>query len=122
VHELSISRSILDAAIRHAEGRRVVSVSLSVGALRQVVPDTLSFYFELVSRGTACEGAELQTRLVPARMSCACGHAWELSEVSFRCPRCDGGEVTVLDGEQLCVEAIEVQDGAPALPGAGGSG
>ncbi len=108
MHELSISRAILETASRHAEGRRVVSLILSIGALRQVVPDTLQFYFGIVSRSTVCEGALLEPRLVPARLRCACGQEWELSDVSFRCPRCGSGEVTVLDGEQLCLESIEV--------------
>ncbi len=34
MHELSISRAILDTAHRHAAGRRVVRVSVTIGALR----------------------------------------------------------------------------------------
>ena len=36
--------------VRHADGRRVSVVSLRVGVLRQVVPDSLEFYFDLVAR------------------------------------------------------------------------
>ena len=43
----------MQTAVRHAGGRRVVVVSMRLGALRQVVPDTPSFAFELA--GTACE-------------------------------------------------------------------
>jgi hydrogenase nickel incorporation protein HypA/HybF len=110
MHELSISRAILDTATRHAGGRRVVLVSVTIGALRQVVPESLTFYFQIVSRGTVCEGAPLRPRLVPARLRCACGQEWELEEPSFRCPRCGGGQVTVLDGDQLSVESIEVEE------------
>ena len=39
VHELSLSSAILDTVLRHAEGRKVNAVELTVGALRQVVPD-----------------------------------------------------------------------------------
>ncbi len=110
MHELSISRSILDAAVAHAGGRRVRRIDMTIGALRQVVPGSLAFYFEIVSRGTACEGARLQTRLASARLRCACGEEWELQEPSFRCPRCAGGEVTVLGGEELTVDSIEVEE------------
>ena len=45
-------------------------VSLRIGHLRQVVPDSLAFYFELVSRETLCEGARLEQEVVPARLRC----------------------------------------------------
>lgn len=110
MHELSISRAILDTAARHAAGRRVVLVSVTIGALRQVIPESLAFYFQVVSRGTVCEGALLQARSVPARLRCSCGEEWELEEPSFRCLRCGGAQVSVLDGDQLSVESIEVEE------------
>ena len=110
MHELSISRAIVETANRHAAAGRVLSVRVAIGALRQVLPDSLRFYFEIVARGTACDGALLDTRLVPARMECACGEAWELEDVCFRCPRCGGAEVSVVSGEELCVESIEVEE------------
>ena len=110
MHELSISRAIVETANRHAAAGRVLSVRVAIGALRQVLPDSLRFYFEIVARGTACDGALLDTHLVPARMRCACGEEWELADVCFTCPRCGGAEVTVLCGDELCVESIEVEE------------
>ncbi|HMD51249.1 MAG TPA: hydrogenase maturation nickel metallochaperone HypA [Solirubrobacteraceae bacterium] len=110
MHELSIGREILETAVHHAEGRPVLLVSVTIGALRQVVPDSLQFNFAILARGTVCEGARLQARLVPARLRCECGHEWELHELSFLCPRCGGGRTSVLDGEQLSVESIEVEE------------
>jgi len=108
MHELSLSRAILTTALEHSGGRHVARVSLTVGALRQVVPESLAYCFEIVARGTACEGAEFEQRLAPARMRCACGEQWELQEPSFRCPCCGGAQTIVLDGEQLSVDSIEV--------------
>jgi Zn finger protein HypA/HybF involved in hydrogenase expression len=34
-------------------------ISLRVGALRQVVPESLELYVEIVGRGTLCEAARL---------------------------------------------------------------
>jgi hydrogenase nickel incorporation protein HypA/HybF len=110
MHELSLSRSILDSALAHADGRRVLAVQVTVGALRQVLPESLVFYFEIVARGTACDGARLVTNPVPARLRCDCGHEWELQEPAFRCPRCDSSRVTVMSGDELTVESIEVEE------------
>lgn len=113
MHELSIGMAIVDAAVRHAGGRRVMAVRVRTGALRQVVPDSLDFCFGIVAAGTACEGALLEQQLVPARLECAgCGHEWELLELSFLCPRCGGQEVSVVSGEELEVESIEVEEEA----------
>jgi hydrogenase nickel incorporation protein HypA/HybF len=110
MHELSLSRAIVETATRHAGARRVVLVSVTIGALRQVAPKSLTFYFEIVARGTVCEGAVLEARLLPARMRCACGEEWELQETSFRCPACGGGQTSILDGDQLSVDSIEVEE------------
>ncbi len=69
MHELSLASAIVDTVERHADGRSVSVISMSVGALRQVVPDSLEFYVELVGRGTVCEGARLELELVPARLA-----------------------------------------------------
>ena len=78
MHELSISSAIVDTAVRHADGRRVTQVDVRVGALRQVVPDSLEFYFGIVSRDTAARTRALELELVGAWLRCeVCGHEWD---------------------------------------------
>jgi hydrogenase nickel incorporation protein HypA/HybF len=113
VHELSVSTAVVDTVVRHAAGRRVLTVRVRLGRLRQVVPDSLAFYFNLVSRETVCEGAVLEQEVVAARLACTpCAYEWEIEVPAFRCPRCGGAEVAVLSGEELEVESIEVEEGA----------
>ena len=40
---------------------------MRVGRLRQVVPDSLRFYFEIVARDTVCEDARLELDEIEAR-------------------------------------------------------
>jgi hydrogenase nickel incorporation protein HypA/HybF len=110
MHELSIARAIVDAAARHAGGRRVVQVRLRVGALRQVVPETLTFAFDLAARGSVCEGARLEQELIPARLRC-CGRSWKLERPDFRCPTC-GGAAEPVGGDELEIESIELEEAA----------
>ncbi len=124
MHELSIARAIVEKAREHSSGRPVLRVHVTVGALRQVVPDSLEFYFAIASRGTACEGAVLETHPRAAWLRCPCGFAWELESASFLCPSCGGGEASVESGEELTVDSIEVWQGsgpppAPAVRAAG---
>jgi hydrogenase nickel incorporation protein HypA/HybF len=108
---------VLNTAVRHADGRKVSIVSLRIGRLRQVVPDTLEFYFALVARGTICEGARLEHELVEARLRCdPCGRAWEISIPAFRCPTCGGSQVQVASGNEFEIESIEVEEDACIAP------
>ena len=88
-------------------------VELRIGGLRQVVPDSLEFYFEICTRETVCEGARLELELVPARLRCgACAHEWEPDPPAFRCPACAAADCAVVAGEELEVESIEVEEAA----------
>jgi len=110
VHELSLSSAIVNTVVKHAEGRPVTVVSLRIGRLRQVIPDTLEFYFGFVSRGTVCEGARLEQQVVPAALRCrGCERSWEIDFPDFRCPACGRADVEVVSGEEFEVESIEVE-------------
>ena len=125
MHELAISSAIVDTALRHAGGRRVSAVNLRIGTLRQVVPDSLSFYFGIVARDTLCEDASLELELVRALLRCgACGREWDpapgpaLDGVlipMFRCPGCGAAGAQTLAGDELEVESIEVEDAASGV-------
>jgi hydrogenase nickel incorporation protein HypA/HybF len=116
MHELSLAGAVIDTAERHAGGRRVVLIQLRLGELRQVVPDSLAFYFEHVARGTLCEGAALEYETVAAALGCgACGANWTLDDAGFRCPRCGASDVAVESGNEFEVESIEVEE--PACTG-----
>jgi hydrogenase nickel incorporation protein HypA/HybF len=121
VHELAIADSVVRIACAHAAGRRVSKVELKVGHLRQVVPSALEFAFGLVAEGTELEGAELAMENVPAGGRCrSCGADGPLPEFPLRCQSCGGFDVEVLRGEELLVDALEIED--EALIGNGGMG
>ena len=112
MHELSLSSAIVNTVVKHAAGRPVSVVSMRVGALRQVVPDTLDFYFGFVASGTVCEGARLEQELIPARLRCAtCEREWDIELPIFMCPECGpSGRVEVASGDEFEVESIEVEE------------
>jgi hydrogenase nickel incorporation protein HypA/HybF len=111
MHELSIAEAIVDVATRHAEGRRVVRVEVKVGHLRQVVPDSLGFAFGLVAQGTALDGAELTITHVPAAGRCGdCGVESVMEGFPLCCARCGGLNMDVFAGEELLVDALELEE------------
>ncbi|MFZ1154527.1 MAG: hydrogenase maturation nickel metallochaperone HypA [Solirubrobacteraceae bacterium] len=111
MHELSIAEAIVDVATRHAAGRRVAKVEVRVGHLRQVVPDSLDFAFGLVTQGTALDGAELAITHVPAAGRCReCGAENVMKDFPLCCARCGGLDVEVLAGEEMLVDALELDE------------
>ena len=111
MHELSIAESVVRIAERHADGRRVAKVELKVGHLRQVVPSALAFAFELVAQGTCVEGAELAIEEIPAAGRCRrCGAESEFHDFPLQCPVCEGLDLELLAGEELLVDALELDD------------
>jgi len=117
VHELSLSSAIVNTVIKHADGRQVTTVHMRIGALRQVVPDTLEFYWGFVAQGTVCEGAVLEQELISARLRCApCDREWEIDVPAFRCPTCGGADVAVVAGNEFEVESINVEEVACTAP------
>lgn len=121
MHELSIAGAIADVALRHAGGQRVTRVEVEIGHLRQVVPSALDFAFELVTRESPLEGAELAVTDVPTRGRCrCCGHDGPLPEFPLACSACRALDVEVTAGEELLVTALEIDDEeekAPEWPG-----
>jgi len=130
VHELALSKAILAVAARHSGGRRVRDVRVRVGALRQAIPESIRFHFEIVARGTVCEGARLEQERVPAALACArCGTEWDpaprpafdaehlIPVPRFRCPSCGNAEARVVAGDELVVESIDVEEDACIAPG-----
>jgi hydrogenase nickel incorporation protein HypA/HybF len=86
-------------------------VRLRVGAMRQVVPESLAFYFEIVARDTACDGATLELEQIDARLRCReCDRQWSPQIPAFRCPDCGSASVEVRAGDELEVDYIEVEE------------
>jgi hydrogenase nickel incorporation protein HypA/HybF len=114
VHELSLADAVVTIARDHARGRRVTSVEVKVGRLRQVVPDALEFAFELVAAGTEVEGAELRVEHVPVRVQCArCGTESEADDFPLACADCGSVDVDVITGDELLVESLELEEEVP---------
>ena len=111
MHELSLAESVVRIACRHAAGRPVARVELKIGHLRQVVPSALEFAFELVAQGTPVEGAELVLEEVPAAGRCRrCGSESELPGFPLHCAACGSLDLELLRGEELLVDALEIED------------
>ncbi|MFD3500399.1 hydrogenase maturation nickel metallochaperone HypA [Streptomyces sp. NPDC058678] len=117
MHEMSVALAVIDqvekAAAQAGDVTAVRSVRLLVGELAGVVPDSLSFCFELACAGTVLEGAELVTEAVPGRARCTpCGHEWAVGmPPRLSCPECGGVSTDLLSGRELQIASVHWEDG-----------
>jgi hydrogenase nickel incorporation protein HypA/HybF len=111
VHELSLCRSIGTIVRTHAADRKVEVVHLQVGQLRQVVPETLVYCWDIVNEGTVCEGSLLDIDHVPGELTCSeCGTKTRMEQMRIMCGSCGSTRVAVTGGEELLVTSIELAE------------
>lgn len=112
MHEVALSMQLAKVVTRAAEGRQVRQIRLRIGALRQVVPETLAYAWKFVSKDSSLADAQLSIEWIPAVIECPEGHRTELGpELGFTCPVC-GKPGRVVAGEEFTVVDIDV---APTL-------
>jgi len=116
VHEVSIAQSLLEIVeeeVARYPGARVSRISLRIGRLREVIPESLRFAFEVISKGRVTEGASLHIEEVPLSLRCLdCQRVWVAETPFMICPGCGGREVEIISGQELEIESLEIEDGA----------
>ena len=112
MHEMSIAHSLIEIIKEEMEkhdAKVLRSVRLNIGQMSGVVPDSLSFCFEVITAGTEWEGARLVMDLVPLEGFCrACEDAFQIENYAFSCPACGSKEIEVLGGQDLSIVDMEV--------------
>ena len=116
MHELSICTSLVSIVETHADGRPVERVLLDIGHLRQVIPETLAYSWEIVTADTPLAGSTLSINHIPAVIECrACGAATTIELPLFRCP-CGSTDTELVAGRELMVRSLELTEPEPAAP------
>ena len=113
MHELSLCQAILDHTLARAGDRPVRRVEVRIGHLRQVVPDSLQFAWEMLTESTDLADCELVIEHVPAVVHCnACGADTTLDLPVLACAACEDMGVELRSGEELELAWIDVAEGA----------
>jgi hydrogenase nickel incorporation protein HypA/HybF len=107
---MSLCQAIADIVRPYAAGKHVEVVRVRIGALRQAVPDSLSFCWMLMRDYEDMPDAELELELVNAEVNCrSCGRESTItSRWSLLCPHCESADVEVLRGDELLVTSLDI--------------
>jgi hydrogenase nickel incorporation protein HypA/HybF len=115
MHELSVAMCIVEGAEEEAANRgcaRVSAVYLRLGALSGVVKDALLSSYDLVCEGTRLEGSRLLIEELPVVIYCQrCAAPYPLPSIQqFCCPMCGAPAGDVVQGRELEVTALEIEE------------
>ncbi|HUH67246.1 MAG TPA: hydrogenase maturation nickel metallochaperone HypA [Syntrophales bacterium] len=115
MHELSVTESILNIVLKHAQtnrAERVLSIGLRIGELSELVGECIQHYFDYLSKGTIAEGAALEIERSPIMFECTeckCTFQVSLSETKdFTCTRCHSAKVKLVSGREFYIKDITI--------------
>ena len=112
MHEMSIAQSVIDIVEEEMQkngAKTLRSVRLNIGQMSAIVPDSLSFCFEIIIKDTHLDGARLIMDLTPLMGYCPeCEEEFEIEDYAFSCPKCGDTKIKTIAGQDLSIVEIEV--------------
>lgn len=124
MHEFSAACSIVDTAVEAAQSNdatKVNVVNIEVGEFTFLIPEQLAFNFEIASKNSIVEGAELRIKTVKGKLLCSdCGFEGESIVdpdippqlavfAPMKCPKCGGSSTTITGGKDFIITNIEAE-------------
>ena len=124
LHEFSAACSIVDTAVEAAKNNNAIKitvVNIEIGEFTFLIPEQLAFNFEIASKNTIAEGAELRIKNVKGRLLCSdCGFEGESQVDSdipsqlaafapMKCPKCGSSSTTITGGKDFIITNIEAE-------------
>ena len=124
MHEFSAACSIVEAAVAAAEkhnAKTVTAVNIEIGQFTFLIPDQLKFNFDIASKDTILEDAELIITMKNGRIRCSdCGLESEAQSVPelpdqlamfrpMKCSNCGSSATTITSGKEFIITNIEAE-------------
>jgi hydrogenase nickel incorporation protein HypA/HybF len=110
MHELSIASALIEQVCDEAAShqmKKVETVEIHAGFLRQVILEVMQEAFREVTAGTIAEGATLIIKGIPAKAKCRlCEKIFEPKFDCFLCPLCGKADVEILEGNEILLMSI----------------
>lgn len=117
MHELGVTQSLLDLAIRHANEAGAVRINqlyVVIGELASIVDDSVQFYWDMITQSTIANGSKLNFKRIPATLRCnACGTESPLNRSEYVCSACGSDKLVVVGGQEFYLESIDVDLAQP---------
>lgn len=110
MHEISLTKNLLDVALKHAGERRIMRVNLLIGEFSDEREEAIQFYWDDLAKGTPAEGAELRFQREEAQMKCLdCETVYHPEDEAAFCPHCGSHRLKLLRGDHVKLDSIDVE-------------
>lgn len=119
MHEFSVMSQIVDSVMSEARSRnaqRIEEVVLELGEFTMLGEEQLRFAFEVLTKDTMMEGAELKIKPVKGSIRCKCGFEGDMSPSPdsphrpapvLECPKCSG-PAEIVSGRECVIRNIRM--------------
>jgi len=123
MHEFSFAYNIFKVAEATAlkyNAKKITEVLLEIGELTLIVPELLQRSFDMATKGSIAEGAELIIKILPGKIKCR--ECNKISEVTitqeaqltglqlFQCAHCSSKNTEIIEGKKANVKNIKIQE------------
>ncbi|MCK4658319.1 MAG: hydrogenase maturation nickel metallochaperone HypA [Phycisphaerae bacterium] len=112
MHELSIAQALLDTALTTAAehgAKRIATIRLRIGGLRQVVEESLRQAFDILSEGSIAEGSVVRIDWVPSVWRCGvCGCVVGAEDAADTCS-CGSREFSFEGSDDLVLTSVDLE-------------
>ena len=115
MHEMSILSNVMDVVLKYAQeesAHEVVSVTLVVGELRDVIDELMESCFQFLARDTIAANASLIMEKVPLKAQCECCKLVFPASIkqpeSLVCPDCASTQLRIYSGKEFLIKSIEI--------------
>ncbi|HID47931.1 MAG TPA: hydrogenase maturation nickel metallochaperone HypA [Methanothermococcus okinawensis] len=119
MHELSYATSMLNTILDTVKNhnlknvKRVSKIKLEIGELTFINVEQLKFAFQVISKSTICEGAEIEVEFIKPYVTCKeCEYSGELEELEdliISCPKCGSLSLKIEGGKEFNIKNITVE-------------
>jgi hydrogenase nickel incorporation protein HypA/HybF len=112
MHEIGLLQRMVEVALDRAAlggAERIERMTVRIGVESGVEPEVIAFAFDIATRGTIAEGAELDIEEVrPVCFCAACGLEFEPQDALHECPRCHRTGAEIRRGREFQLASLDV--------------
>ena len=112
MHELSVTQGLLKICLDEGKKhniKKIKKINVKVGELTGLVPNCITYYFDIVAKGTIVEGAEILVEKIPVAIKCnGCQYEGVLPKGEYFCPSCKSNKYKIINGREFYLDTMEV--------------
>jgi hydrogenase nickel incorporation protein HypA/HybF len=112
MHEGHFTEQIVEGVVNDLKkypGKKVESITVKVGEVYHLMPDSVLMHYELITKGTQLEGVKLKLLEEPVLVICSqCGKQGPVEDHHLLlCSHCHSREVKAIAGDKVIIEEIK---------------